>query len=60
MGLTYRMVSEITIFGSPVSGSVTNNAWDQSWANFGAYPNNTVEHIPAITTRCTAAVAQPP
>jgi hypothetical protein len=23
---------EITIFGSPVSGSVTNNAWDQSWA----------------------------
>jgi type II secretory pathway pseudopilin PulG len=44
MGLSYRMVSEITTFGSPVSGSVTNNAWDSSWANFAAYPTNTVEH----------------
>ena len=44
MGLTYRMVSEITTFGSPVSGSVTNNAWDYSWANFAAFPTNTVEH----------------
>jgi type II secretory pathway pseudopilin PulG len=43
MGLSYRMVSEITTFGSPVSGSVTNNAWDQSWAtsntNFALYAN---------------------
>ena len=44
MGLTYRMVSEITTFGSPVSGSVTNNAWDSAWANYAAYPTNTVEH----------------
>jgi hypothetical protein len=44
MGLTYRVVSEITTFGSPVSGSVTNNAWDYTWANFADYPTNTVEH----------------
>jgi len=44
IGLTYRVVSEITVFGSPVSGSVTNNAWDQSWANYGAYQTNTLEH----------------
>jgi type II secretory pathway pseudopilin PulG len=43
MGLTYRMVSEITTFGSPVSGSVTNNAWDSSWVNYAAYSNNPVE-----------------
>jgi len=43
MGLTYRVISEITTFGSPVSGSVTNNAWDIGWANFGAYSNNPVE-----------------
>ena len=44
MGLTYRMVSEITTFGSPVSGSVTNNAWDPTWVNYAAYPTNTVEY----------------
>lgn len=45
LGLSYRLVSEITTFGSPVSIGLTNNAWDSSWVNFNSYPTNSPEYL---------------
>lgn len=45
LGLSYRLVPEITTYGSPVSIGLTNNAWDWAWADFFNYPTNSPEYV---------------
>lgn len=44
LGLSYRLVPEVTTFGSPISLGLTNNAWDYTWVNFNNYPTNSPEY----------------
>lgn len=45
LGLSYRLVPEITTYGSPVSIGLTNNAWDRAWVDFSNYPTNSPEYV---------------
>jgi type II secretory pathway pseudopilin PulG len=41
---SYRLIPELISFGDSISETVTNNAWDAGWVNYGAYPTNTPEY----------------
>lgn len=48
MSFSYRLVPEITTYGTSVTPTATNNAWNVSWVNYGDYPTNSFEYAKRV------------
>jgi type II secretory pathway pseudopilin PulG len=44
MAFAYRLVPEVITYGYPVSQTLTNNGWHESWTDYYNYATNTPEY----------------